>query len=187
MSFVIHRASCGETKDQVLDANAAVLKKHKVPFGVYHYLKALTVADARAEARVFYASAAAHMPAFWALDCEYGKISTKTKKESGFARRITDAFRGELIELGIDKERIGVYIGHHLYKLWNLDYDSFAFAWIPRYGTNDGKPQKKPDYPYTLWQYTSRGRVEGISDKTLDLNLLNPDGVKRLKWFMGRE
>ena len=37
--------------------------------------------------------------------------------------------------------------------------------WIPAYGTNSGKPESKyrPDYTMVGWQYTSRGRIPGIS------------------------
>jgi GH25 family lysozyme M1 (1,4-beta-N-acetylmuramidase) len=42
--------------------------------------------------------------------------------------------------------------------------------WIARYGTNDGTPQKEPTKPCKIWQYTSRGKVDGIKGN-VDLNI----------------
>lgn len=41
-------------------------------------------------------------------------------------------------------------------------YDFGYPMWIARYGTNDGTKQKPPTKKCLLWQYTSRGQVEGI-------------------------
>ncbi|HOA84321.1 MAG TPA: hypothetical protein PKN66_10240, partial [Thermodesulfovibrio thiophilus] len=60
----------------------------------------------------------------------------------------------------------------------------FDAVWIPRYGTNDGTPQKKPDYPCDLWQYTSKGRLDGYNGD-LDLNCLT--GTKPLEYFINNE
>jgi lysozyme len=43
--------------------------------------------------------------------------------------------------------------------------------WIARYGTNDGTIQKEPTKPWTIFQYTSRGKVEGI-EGYVDLNIM---------------
>ncbi|HPU44427.1 MAG TPA: hypothetical protein PLS98_09465, partial [Dictyoglomaceae bacterium] len=87
-----------------------------------------------------------------------------------------------LRELGAKK--VGVYVAHHLYKTLNLKIEEFDAVWIPRYGTNDGTPQKKPDYPCDLWQYTSKGRLDGYNGD-LDLNCLT--GTKPLEYFINNE
>lgn len=49
---------------------------------------------------------------------------------------------------------------------WFKDYP----FWIARYGVNNGTPSREPDFKdWTIWQYSSRGRVEGISGY-VDLN-----------------
>jgi lysozyme len=42
--------------------------------------------------------------------------------------------------------------------------------WIARYGTNNGTPQKPPTKPWSIWQYTSKGKVDGIKG-FVDMNL----------------
>lgn len=190
-AFVIHRASIGTKKDTCFGANVKTMQAAGVRYGAYHYLKALTEAAAREEARKFYAVAKASNPTVWAIDCEYAQITKITKgKKAGMGVKgvnaIVEAFRTELVNLGVKRDRIGVYIGHHLYKIWSLKYASFAFIWIPRYGTNNGLPQTKPDYKCDLWQFTSVGSCPGISDKTLDINQITGTG-KTLKWFLGEE
>jgi lysozyme len=48
--------------------------------------------------------------------------------------------------------------------------------WIARYGKNTGEIDKKPDFKnWKIWQYTSRGKVEGIVGN-VDLNYA-PDAI----------
>ena len=58
----------------------------------------------------------------------------------------------------------------------------FDAVWIPRYGVNNGKPDKKPDFKCDLWQYTDRGRLDGYPGY-LDLNKIISD--KPLSYFTG--
>ena len=55
--------------------------------------------------------------------------------------------------------------------------------WTARYGTNDGQPQTEPTKDWTIWQYTSKGKVEGI-EGNVDLNILktNMYSQKDPKW-----
>ena len=41
--------------------------------------------------------------------------------------------------------------------------------WVARYGKNNGKPGDSPKHYYDIWQYTSKGRVNGIIGD-VDLN-----------------
>lgn len=143
-----------------------------IPYGVYHYVKASNVEDAVAEARTFWKAASPHKPLFYCADMEYSGI------KSGNARAICSAFIGELKRLGV--KRTGIYVGHHLYKKWNLDYKQVDFVWIPRYGTSKenhaGKPGKWPAYFCTLHQYTSCGKVKGIKGR-VDMNRFTGKGL----------
>lgn len=188
VAFVIHRSSCGLEKDAVIDYNAALMCKADIPFGVYHYLKALTIEEAKEEAHMCYQSAVPYSPKVWAVDCEYGEITKAVRKKgAAFAQKIVEAFIEELTTLGVKRNRIGIYIGHHLYTVWKLDYKSYAFIWIPRYGKNKNVilEQYFPAYPCDLHQYTSRGQCAGIADKTIDLNRITGEG-KSIQWFIGK-
>lgn len=67
-----------------------------------------------------------------------------------------------LAATGLDN---GVYIANHLYN----EYKAVAsqswvkFVWIPTYGVNDGYAHTKPSHYCDLWQFTSSGKVPGIS------------------------
>jgi len=59
------------------------------------------------------------------------------------------------------------------------------FIWIPRYGSNSGKLEKAPAYPCDLHQYTSRGKVAGISGN-VDANRVTGEG-RSVAWFRGEK
>ncbi|MED2903980.1 N-acetylmuramoyl-L-alanine amidase, partial [Bacillus tropicus] len=69
---------------------------------------------------------------------------------------------------------------HHMYGDYDLQSVQADFIWLPRYGTNDGRPQKKPSYPCDIWQYTDNGHIDGIGK--VDINLL--EGDKTLGWYI---
>jgi GH25 family lysozyme M1 (1,4-beta-N-acetylmuramidase)/peptidoglycan hydrolase-like protein with peptidoglycan-binding domain len=183
LSFCILRASCGTAEDAKYAQNAEACERCGVPYHAYHYLKATDFDGAVSEAEVFYRATRDHAPLFYVVDCEYDAITRAEKLTAGKARSIVESFAAELRRLAGDV-RVGCYIGHHLYKTWNLDYNSFAYVWIPRYGKNTGEPETTPDYPCDLWQYTSKGRVAGISGN-VDLNKIIGD--KPLSWFVGQK
>lgn len=171
LDFVIFRASVGKAKDTKYVSNA---QKCGVPFGAYHYCKAGSKAQAKTEAQYFYKAATVKgiKPLFFVADIEY---ATQTASN---VKGITQAFADELRALGAEK--LGLYIGQELYpKSAKAAYD---FIWIPRYGKNDGTANEKykPIYACDLWQYTSKGKVAGISGN-VDLNILRSD--KTVEWF----
>ena len=184
LEFCILRASCGTKEDAMFSQNAAGCTQNNIPFHAYHYLKATDYDAAISEAEVFYKATRGFAPLFYVIDCEHSAITNAEKKYSGRAKAVVEAFAYELRRLVGDDIRIGCYIGHHLYTTWNLDYSSFAYVWIPRYGTNSGSPQTRPSYPCDLWQYTSVGRLAGVKGN-VDLNQINGD--KPLSFFTGKE
>jgi len=174
LGFAILRSSVGVKKDERYDEYVSGCTRYNVPFHAYHYIKATDEAEARNEAKVMAEATAGTSPLFYVIDAEYDGIKADR------ARAICEAFEEGLrhyIGCGI---RVAVYIGHHLYKNWALDYGRYAYVWIPRYGSNDGKPQTPPDYPCDLWQYTSKGKLPGVSGN-VDLNKLM--GTKPLSFF----
>ena len=158
--------------------NVAGAVAHGIPFHAFHVLYCLTEAEARRDAGLFYRTveAAGHWPLFWVLDCEGGWGIGYSR-----ARPMAEAFEAELRRLarenGPGEIRVAVYIGHNVYDDYALDYSRYAYVWIPRYGS------KPPDHPCDLWQYTSTGKVGGISGN-VDLNRITGDG-HNLEWFCG--
>ena len=175
VALVIVRASCGSDLDVKFDEYAKAMNKRNIPFGVYCYSYAGTTEKAKDEAQKIVKYASAYKPLFYVMDAEESRITNAAIK----------AFAKELRAQGI--ERIGCYVAHDHYNDYNYDSlrSKFNFTWIPRYGSNTGKIEgsKKPTYVCDLWQFTSRGKISGISGN-VDINTITGHG-KTLKWFLG--
>lgn len=150
-------------------------QKCGIPYGVYHYLKAATAAQAKVEAEYFYkaATAGGRQPLFFCADIEH---TTHTDKN---VNSISATFADTLRNFGVKK--LGLYIGQSLYPY--AAREEYDFIWIPRYGKNTGNADEKylPIYPCDLWQYTSAGTIAGMDAKTIDVNLIRSE--KTLEWF----
>ncbi|WP_208650446.1 GH25 family lysozyme [Ureibacillus thermophilus] len=147
------------TIDKYYRTHHAELRKRGVPTAAYAWVRGISIKDMEQEAIDFYNRTKDLNPTFWWLDVEEQSMKDM--------RAGVKAYVKKLRELGARK--VGVYIAHHLYKPFNLDMIDFDAVWIPRYGTNNGQPQVKPDYPCDLWQYTSVGKLSGYSGN-LDLS-----------------
>ena len=76
----------------------------------------------------------------------------------------------------------GMYIANHLYSEYGNDSYGEKWRWIPTYGVNDGKAHTPPKHACELWQFTSAGKVPGVSGNC-DCNALN--GSRTVKDFTG--
>lgn len=177
LDFVILRSSCGVNPDTRYHEYVNGCERYSVPYHTYHYIKATDEAAARTEAKVMSEVCAETSPLFYVIDAEYSGISASR------ARSICEAFEDGLRHYISPDIRVSLYIGHHLYKPWALDYSRYAYLWIPRYGKNTGKPEIKPDYPCDLWQYTSVGSLPGIGGN-VDLDMIISD--KSMEFFTGK-
>lgn len=162
LDFVILRASIGKSIDKKYLQNA---RNCGLPFGAYHYVKAGTAAEARAEAQLFadYANRSIDKPNFYIGDIEYSAQTTHTTEA------VCVAFLDELRTLGCKK--IGLYINTK-YKWAGKAIGMCDIMWIPHWGKNDGNvPADKymSSNPHDLWQYTSKGRLAGVKGD-VDLN-----------------
>lgn len=133
-------------------------------YAVYAYFAGLDSDDAKDEAKSFVSRAKAAIgssraPRFWMVDVEEISVT------SGTMRDAVSAYMDQLNSLGIPDSQIVLYIANQLYDTFNLDVGRAAGIWIPSYGANDGTVggSSKPNHPYDLWQYTSKGRVSGIT------------------------
>jgi uncharacterized protein YjdB len=160
------------------DSYADSCLAYGVPFGVYSFALYKTKAEAEEEAEVLYEEATENgrAPLFFVVDVE----------KSNIKRAHTEAYIAKLRELaeadGILRLKVGVYIGHNLYKKLNLNLSTDIenpktpdFVWIPRYNLpNNGSipPEaKRPDHVCDLWQYSSGAYIPGIKGK-VDVNTL---------------
>ena len=177
VSLVIARASCGSDKDVMFDKYAKAMNERGIPFGVYCYSYAGTDAKAKDEAQKIIQYASKYNPLFYVMDAEESKITN-----SAIA-----TFAEELRKQGAN--RIGCYVAHNHFKDYNYEAvrSLWDFTWIPRYGSNNGtiEGSTKPNYRCDLWQYTSTGKIKGISGN-VDMNTITGSG-KTLKWFLGKE
>ncbi|MDD3029878.1 MAG: peptidoglycan-binding protein [Alphaproteobacteria bacterium] len=171
--FVIARGLCRTTKDEMIDAYADGMVKNKIPFGVYNFTYAETIAEAQRDAKLFFEATHAHNPLYYVLDAE---VSTLTQE---IITAWVETMRG------LTTAPVGCYVAHHMYGQYNYKDIAhlFDFTWIPRYGKNSGAPETKPAYPCDLWQFTSAGKIAGVSGK-VDLNQVTGQG-KDLAWFRG--
>lgn len=177
LDFCILRAQYGHEKiDEKYREYALGCEEHDIPYGAYSYCLFDDEETAIEEAQFFAERIAGTNPNFLVLDIEPGGVKAQD------VRSEVSAYIAELKRLGA--ERIGLYIAHHTYKTYNINVDEADFIWIPRYGSNSGQPEKEPDYPCALWQYTSNGLLGGVKGR-VDLNKLMDE--TRMAWFRGKE
>src|SRR5690606_26467823 len=171
VDLVIIRTQYGSlTVDRHYKTHHREFQKRGVPTAAYAWVRGVSEADMRKEARDFYNRTKEFNPTFWFLDVEEQSMSNM--------RKGVKAYVDELRKLGAKK--VGAYIAHHLYAKFNLDTSDFDAVWIPHYGKDNGQVTSKPKYPCDLHQYTQRGRLDGYSGY-LDLNRIV--GSKSLSYF----
>ena len=177
VALVIARAGCGSDPDVKFDEYAEAMIARDIPFGVYCYSYAGTVEKARDEAKKLVSRASKYNPLFYVMDAEESKIT-----DAAIA-----AFADELVKQGA--KRIGCYVAHNHYKDYGFDSlrKLWDFVWIPRYGKNNGTLDGsiKPNFLCDLWQFTSTGKIAGISGN-VDMNVVTGDG-HTLEWLLGGE
>ena len=149
-------------------------------YAVYAYFRGTSTSDAQQEARDFYQRvqrvvANKQQPVFYAIDVESVEMGGNVSQ----MRAGIEAFMSQLNTLGVPDHKIVLYIANHLYSSFNLNTARAGAIWIPSYGQNDGSivNSTKPTHPYDLWQYTSRGRVSGITGN-VDMNTEPSDKFK---------
>lgn len=150
-------------------------------YAVYAYFRGASTADAQQEARDFYnrtqrVVAGKQQPVFYALDIE----SVEMGGAASQMRAGVEAYMNQLNTLGIPDNKIVLYIANHLYASFNLNVARAGAIWIPSYGRNDGTVANslRPTHPYDLWQYSSKGSINGVTGN-VDLNTEPSDRFKK--------
>ncbi|PER25263.1 N-acetylmuramoyl-L-alanine amidase [Bacillus cereus] len=164
--------------DHLYNDHVNELEKYGIPHGAYAYGCFVSVADAIVEAKDFLSRVNSNAK-FLVLDVEDDTVKSMNSK--GNLNDLVKASQAFIDTCKAAGWKVGFYVAHHMYGEYNLQSVQADFIWLPRYGTNDGDPQKKPSYPCDMWQYTDNGYIDGIG--RVDINLLQ--GAKTLEWYTG--
>lgn len=167
------KGDAGYMIDSKRNVNAEGAYKNGVPFGQYMFAEFTSVKDAQQEAKDFYKRSNKHTK-FFVLD-EEKRMPSANAKEQTYVNAWLKTMRGLT-----DKPLI-MYAGEYYANYHKLNFSKFDGTWIAKYSSV--KP-KVSGTSVDLWQYTSSGRVSGISGN-VDLNkVLNSSAVN--KWFSGQ-
>lgn len=166
------KGDAGYMVDSKRNVNANGAYKAGVPFGQYMFAEFTSVKDAKQEAKDFYKRSNAHTK-FFVLDEEKRMPSAK-KSEQTYVNAWLKTMRSLT-----DKPLI-MYAGEYYANAHKLDFSKFDGSWIAKYSST--KP-KVTGTSIDLWQYTSTGRVSGISGN-VDLNKIQNSSVVK-SWFAG--
>ena len=166
--FAILRVGYGVTytptqKDRQFEAYYAGLHG-KIPLGAYYYAYAKAIGDGRKEAEnclKYLGGKKLEMPIFYDVE-DKGMANV-----SAVAREFVDTIK----QAGY---RPGIYCSANWAKnVIDLSKFSDCAIWIASYGKNDGAQHTKPA-GCDIWQYTSVGKVDGISG-SVDMNVAYTD------------
>ena len=178
LAFVVIKASGlyrnGADTQYANNVRGAV--SHSVPWHAYTFLYCKTAAEVKRDAALFFNTVAdqGHWPLFWTLDME-AEWGAPNKDVPMLAQDFEGELRRLCKEHGPGDVRIAAYVAQQKYYDWSLDYDHYAYLWIPGYGE-----KYKPKMPCDIWQYTSTGKLPGIAGN-VDLDVLI--GTKPMSFF----
>ena len=182
LAFVVIKASglyrYGADTQYLNNVKGAV--SHGVPWHTYTFLYCKTAAEVKRDAKLYFdtVSSGGHWPLFWCLDLEAGWGAPNKD-----VPMLAEDFEGELRRLckehGPGEIKVSAYVAQEKYYDWSLDYDHYAYLWIPGYGE-----KYRPKMPCDIWQYTSTGKLPGIAGN-VDLDVLM--GTKPMSFLTGGE
>lgn len=169
IEFAILRIGYGmydNQKDKQFEANYTNARANGIPVGVYHYSYAKSVAEAEKEAECvikWLNGRHLDLPVYFDLEDK-----TQTNLDKKTLNEMCRAFCNKI-------EKAGYWAGIYTNKYWatglidGADLGSRYTYWIAQY--NNECTYKGP---YAMWQYSSSGKVDGISGK-VDMNILYND------------
>lgn len=161
------RAGFGREASQIdgqFETNYKNAKAAGVRLGAYWYSYADSVEDAKREAQAcieVIKGKTFELPVFYDMEdssqVSFGK-ATLTK--------MAKAFMADLSKAGF---RVGIYANAYWFENY-LDYDSFygtSYVWLAQYAS-------VAEFDCDIWQYTSKGSVNGVSGN-VDMNVIYND------------
>lgn len=166
IDFAILRVMNSKGKDSSFEYNYQEAGRNGLFRGGYRYSYALTIAQAKAEAQgVLDALAGRKLEMGVWLDLEWDRQRSIGKAK---VRRIAEVWMKVIRDAGYD---CNIYCNLDWYR--NVCGDLDAKYWIARYSSNDTgvvKDGVRPNVGESGWQFSSKGRVYGISGN-VDMNI----------------
>ncbi|NBH81977.1 hypothetical protein D7X88_08720 [bacterium C-53] len=170
--FAILRGTLKDgSMDTAFERNFKDAQANGLDVAVYQFSYALSIPSSIASANNLIHKLNGRKLAIW-LDLEWSVQGALGKKA---VTEIAEAYVNTCKQAGYDC---------HIYS--NLDWYKNRYYperlkqlgckfWIARYGNNSGqyKPSYKPNVEELIWQYSSRGKIPGISSY-VDLNMMYP-------------
>ena len=171
--FVILQAGYGKyisQKDKYFESNYKKAKSAGLNVGAYWYSYAKTAADATAEAKVcleVIKGKQFEYPIFYDVEDPSQSSLSKSTFDS-ICKNFLNSFKGYKVGLYSYTSFFNAHISESTQKAYDI--------WIAHYDVS------KPAYknPYTIWQYTSKGKVDGTTGN-IDLDESYYDYPKMIK------
>lgn len=179
--FVICKATEGNGyTDEMCDTFYQKAKALGKKLGVYHFARPDLGNTAEAEADWFIKETLGyHKEAMLILDWESGDLSNIAWAKAWLDRVYQRTGVKPLIYMSESPAK-----SYDWSSVANADYG----VWVAKYGVNNGEPNTPPSINYwsfiALWQYTSKGRLQGYGSD-LDLNYFYGDGTAWDKYAGG--
>lgn len=171
IDFAILRIGYATTKDKTFEINYKNAKEVKMPIGVYLYSYAKSVDGAKKEAQAvlnFLKGKKLELPVYYDIEDKAQASLSKNVRT-----QMCEAFCNEI-------EKGGFWAGIYSNKNWAENYVDGAKLgkrytyWIAQYYT---KCTYKGNYD--MWQYSSSGKVDGISGN-VDMNYMYRDLINEI-------
>lgn len=169
VEFVIIRIGYGRyesQKDEKFEANYEGFKNQNLPIGVYLYSYAMSTSDAKKEAEVvlkWLNGRELNLPVYYDIE-DKSQINLGKKTLTSMCEFFCDT---------IEKAGYwaGVYTNKYFFTTY-LDYEKLGekyTCWVAQYNDTNTYRGK-----YDMWQYTSSGKVNGITGN-VDMDILYRD------------
>lgn len=164
IKFVYIKATEGSTiKDECYERNITLAKQKGLLVGSYHYFTTRSSAEEQFENFKQTASKDSQdlIPVVDIEECRYWTEDVFHKNLQVFLNEV---------EAHYGKKPV-IYTMPSFYNKYLLDKYKDYKIFIAQYG--DGNPELKDGSNWHIWQFTRRGRIEGIRGK-VDVNAINP-------------
>ena len=162
IDFMIIRAGHGlNINDTKFERNYTYAKKYSIPLGVYLYANAQNIDETRQETYHLLdllKGKSFELPVFYDVEAQENvDKDTITSMCNEFCRILKNA-----------GYKSGVYSSKYyfMYKINHKSLPTDCSIWVASYGKNDGaipKDTYKYNNKWDIWQYTSTGKIAGIS------------------------
>lgn len=162
--------------DAKFKRNVSELNRLGIPYGIYHFSYARSIGEGKQEANYMIecmkaAGARPTLPVYYDLESS----PYVGYKDGNFYTTITKEFSEVINNAGY---KFGVYANYNWFstKLTDTSFNNYI-KWVAHYGTDannsagTANPNWHPSSEYKMWQYSSKGKVNGINGN-VDLNVL---------------